>query len=95
MRSSSGGRDELELYTLEQLLKEDPANPAIPALRHLIEAWKALESLEAGLSEPLDRWEAESLLTVREGIRRAWLALSSLARNIRAKRVQGGETDGS
>jgi hypothetical protein len=70
------------LYALE-LGGRPPAGPAGPALHRLVEAWQALERLEENLSGGPDRWQADGIHVAREGIRRAWLAVSNLDRGFR------------
>jgi hypothetical protein len=71
-----------ELYSLQEA-QQNADGPTGPALVHLADAWKALELLETSLPEGLDRWQADSLFTAQEGIRRAWLAVSNLDRGLR------------
>jgi hypothetical protein len=71
-----------QLCTLRALPPDADANPASPALHHLHAAWQALETLEASLPGGPDRWQADSLHTAREGIRRAGLAVSNLGRGL-------------
>jgi hypothetical protein len=71
------------LYSLRVPAPEADGNIAEPVLRHLHAAWQALEELEQGLPGGPDRWQADSLYTAREGIRRAGLAVSSLGRGLR------------
>jgi hypothetical protein len=81
--------DVSRLYTLK-LESQFPNGPAGPALQHLVDAWLALESLEGNLSDGPDRWQADSIHVAREGIRRAWLAVSNLERGLqrRDRRVE-------
>lgn len=62
-----------------------------PVLRQITAAWKALDKLERRLPGGPDRWQADSLFVAREGMRRAWLALSNLDRGLR---MQGYGEDG-
>lgn len=73
-----------ELYPLQET-QQNADGPAGPALVHLTNAWRALELLETSLPEGLDRWQADSLFTAQEGIRRAWLAMSNLDRCLRRR----------
>jgi hypothetical protein len=78
---------ELEKNDVSRLyaLKADrqiPAGPAGPALQCLVHAWQALELLEENLSDGPDRWQADGIHVAREGIRRAWLAVSNLERGL-------------
>ena len=59
-----------------------PDGPAGPPLQHLAAAWLALESLEKNLADGPDRWQADGIHVAREGIRRAWLAVSNLERGL-------------
>ena len=85
MRSSVRANRIWELYPLRELSGEAQVGPTGPALRHLTDAWKTLDDLEVSLPGGLDRWQAESLFTAREGIRHAWLALSNLDRGLRKR----------
>ena len=57
-----------------------------PAMHYLQDAWNALETLEASLPDGPDRWQVDGLCTAREGIRRAWLAVSNLERGLKRRR---------
>ena len=57
-----------------------------PALHRLVEAWQALELLEENLPDVPDRWQADGIHVAREGIRRAWLAVSNLDRGLKRRR---------
>ncbi len=74
-----------QLYPVRTTQDTNETGPAGPALRQITAAWKELEALEINLPGGLDRWQAESLFVAREGIRRAWLALSSLDRGLRQR----------
>ena len=63
--------------------RQPPDGPAGPALYRLVEAWQALALLEENLSDGPDRWQADGIQVAREGIRRAWLAVSNLDRGLR------------
>ena len=72
-----------ELYPLRTEQDKIEAGPAGPALRQITAAWNALDGLESNLPGGPDRWQAESLFVAREGMRRAWLALSNLDHRLR------------
>ena len=88
MSSTFHANDIAEPYAPEAIAYQDPNNPAVQALGFLADAWRALEALEASLSQELPRWDAESLMTARKGTQRAWLALSNLHRSMCARRRQ-------
>lgn len=71
------------LYSLSGAPPAAGENLTNPALRHLNAAWQALEALESNLPGGPDRWQADSLDTAMEGIRRAGLAASNLGRGLR------------
>lgn len=71
-----------EMYPVRACPDQVEAGPAGPALGHLAAAWAALDGLEESLPGGPDRWQADSLFTAREGVRRAWLALSNLSRSL-------------
>lgn len=74
--------DVAALYALE-VERQPSSGPAAPTIVHLVEAWQALERLEVSLSNGTDRWQADSIRVAKEGIRRAWLAVSNLDRGFR------------
>lgn len=82
MRSSPMANNVQELYAVSDPPAGAQDSPAGPVLGHLTDAWQALEVLETSLPGGLDRWQADSLFTAREGIRHAWLALSNLNRRL-------------
>jgi hypothetical protein len=86
MNSSWRTNDLSELYAPEKLVDREQTDPTSQALGYLVDAWEALEKLEASLPQELARWDAESLTTARKGTRRAWLALSNLSRSLNTKR---------
>ena len=73
--------DVSRLYALKAE-RQSPEGPAGPALQCLVAAWQALESLEGNLSDGPDRWQADGIHVAKEGIRRAWLAVSNLERGL-------------
>jgi hypothetical protein len=83
MHSQMIDNDIRRLYSLGGAPPVADGNLANPALCHLHAAWQALETLESSLPGGPDRWQADSLHTAREGIRRAGLAVSSLGRGLR------------
>jgi hypothetical protein len=70
------------LYALK-VERPSPDGPAGPALQLLVAAWQALEHLEENLSDGPDRWQADGIHVAREGVRRAWLAVSNLDRGLK------------
>jgi hypothetical protein len=85
MRTLSPTNSVRELYPLKREQDTSQAGLAGPALRQIHAAWDALDALETSLPGGPDRWQADSLLVAREGMRRAWLALSNLERSLRQK----------
>lgn len=79
-----------ELYPLGTTEEAQNAVLAGPALQQIIAAWNALDGLECNLPGGPDRWQAESLFVAREGMRRAWLALSNLDRRLRRQSHTAG-----
>ena len=79
-----------ELYPLQTDQGKIKAGPAGSALRQITAAWNALDALENNLPGGPDRWQADSLFVAREGIRRAWLALSNLDRGLRRQSHTAG-----
>ena len=71
------------LYPLETDATKIGADLAGPVMRQITAAWNALDRFEMDLPGGPDRWQAESLFVAREGMRRAWLALSNLDRRMR------------
>lgn len=82
MEPMAGKNDVTELYSIHRSLRGATNNVASPALGRLQEAWRAVEALEASLQGGATRWQNESLFVAREGIRRAWLAISSVERGL-------------
>lgn len=81
-----------DLYPLQAEWDGIETGPAGPASRQIIAAWNALDGLERDLPGGLDRWQAESLFVAREGVRRAWLALSNLDRSLRRRNRAAGRS---
>jgi hypothetical protein len=73
------------LYPLETDVNKIGADLAGPVMRQITAAWNALDQFETDLPGGPDRWQAESLFVAREGMRRAWLALSNLDRRLRTE----------
>lgn len=73
-----------KLYTLNQ---GSPSQDSLagPALHHLVEAWQAIDLMEQSLPDGPDRWQADGIHAAREGVRRAWLAVSNLDRGLKGK----------
>lgn len=74
-----------DLYAPKHVSAQDRTRPSGRALGHLTDAWKAVDALERDLPTTLERWTQESLVTARNGIRRAWLALSQLDQDLHAE----------
>jgi hypothetical protein len=91
MSPISPTNDVAELYPLQTQQDKIDAGPAGPALRQITAAWNALDGLESNLPGGPDRWQAESLFVAREGMRRAWLALSNLDRRLRRQNHRDGK----
>jgi len=84
MTALLGKNDVSNLYALK-IDRQLPDGPAGPALHNLVEAWQALDLLEKNLSNGPDRWQADGIHVAREGIRRAWLAVSNLERGLQRR----------
>jgi len=82
MHSMSVNKSVSELYPLNDSPDKIEAGLAGPVLRQITDAWNALAALETKLPDKPDRWQADSLFTAREGMRRAWLAVSNLDRSL-------------
>ena len=82
MHSTPANKSVAELYPVDDAADEVGAGLAGPVLQHISAAWKALEALETDLLTEPNRWQADSLFTAREGMRRAWLAIVNLDRRL-------------
>jgi len=82
VRTTVKNADVWELYPIGDLPREIQAGPTATALQHLQDAQTALDALEESVPGGTDRCREEGLLVAREGIRRAWLAVSNLARDL-------------
>ena len=83
MRLASRTKSVQELYPLGTPLNDSETLLVGPAQRHIADAWNALDALESGLPGGPDRWQADSLFVAREGLRKAWLALSNVDHGLR------------
>lgn len=90
MHSPLRVNDVSNLHALQDDSHDLPGRPADPALQHLREAWNALEDLEASLPEGPDRWQGDHPFSAREGIQRAWLAVSNLGRGLKSQEAVPG-----
>jgi hypothetical protein len=70
------------LYPVGESPRGIQPGPMADALLHLRSALQALDALEAGLHPGPQRHRQEGLLVARGGIRRSWLAVSNLARDL-------------
>jgi len=89
MHPTPANKSVSELYPLSDSASDLEAGLSSPVLQHITAAWKALEALETDLPTEPDRWQADSLFTAREGMRRAWLAVANLDRRLQ-RNSRGG-----
>jgi hypothetical protein len=86
MTLSPRRNDISKLYAPEDGGDRERTTLAGQALGYLVDAWQALDALEASLPQELQRWDEESLMTARKGTQHAWLALSNLNSKLDAQR---------
>jgi len=89
MHPTPANKSVSELYPLSDPAGDLEAGLASSVLQHITAAWKALEALETDLPTGPNRWQADSLFTAREGMRRAWLAIANLDRRLQRNSRRG------